>query len=155
MVIAGIVIALLAGAALGAGSMGLRQQTKTAGRVVGKSASQPDAVFFGGALTRTVSATWPLARLELSDWGVRLDSSARFLHYLPLAVPTWEARYEELVTVRHVTAAAGSGLRFAVSGAPDAVVFWSRRCSEILDRLGAAGAPIDRSLTSLKLAGGT
>ena len=155
ILIAGIVIALLAGATLGAGFMGLRQQTRSAGRVVGMPESRPEAVFFGGALSRTVSATWPLARLEIFDWGVRLDSSARFLHCLPLSVPTWEARYEELVTVRHVTGAAGFGLRFAVSGTPEAVVFWSRRCSEILDRLGAEGVAVDRSLTSLKLAGGT
>lgn len=114
----------------------------------------PDATFLGGALTPTVSATWPLARLELFEWGIRLRSSRRALTFLPLFVPTWEARYDELAVVKNVTGAGTSGLRFAVSGESDAVVFWSSSCPEILDRLAAAGATVDRSAMSLKQAGG-
>jgi hypothetical protein len=110
-----------------------------------------------------VSATWPLARLELFEWGIRLRSSRRALTFLPLFVPTWEARgtkrsgskpYDELAVVKTVTGAGTSGLRFAVSGESDAVVFWSSSCAEILDRLAAAGATVDRSAMSLKQAGG-
>jgi len=42
----------------------------------------------------------------------------------------------------------------ALAGSTDAVVFWSRGCPEILDRLESAGATVDRSVTSLKQAGG-
>ncbi len=116
---------------------------------------KPESVFIGGALSQVVSLTWPLARLRIYGWGVRLDSRAGFLRFLSLSLPTWEASYDELATVRHVTGAAGFGLRFAVTGSSDAVVFWSRRCADILDRLEAAGAVVDRQVTSLKKAGGT
>ncbi len=154
-VIAGVVIGLLAIAVAGAGFAGMRQQTSDAGRLVGMPLTHPESVFTGGALFQTVNAAWPLARLRLFGWGVRLDSRAGFLRFLPLSLPIWEARYEELAIVRHVTGAAGFGLRFATTGSSDAVVFWSRHCAEILDRLEAAGAVVDRSVTSLKEAGGT
>jgi hypothetical protein len=153
-VIGGVVIGLLAIVGIGAGFAGMRQLNRGASRVLGLPLTEPVAFFAGAALSRTVAVGWPLASLELFRWGVRL-SSARFLRFFPLSFPTWEARYEELAVVRHVTGPAGFGLRFAVTGSSDAVVFWSRRCSEILDRLQAAGAIVDRAVVSLKQAGGT
>jgi hypothetical protein len=47
-----------------------------------------------------------------------------------------------------------SGLRFAVADSTDAVVFWSAHSSEILDRLEAAGAIVDRWAVPLKRADG-
>lgn len=152
--VAGIVIGAFAFVGAAAGIWGMRHQTSTAARVLEMPESAPESVFLGGALARTVSATWPLARLELFGWGVRLSNSVRLLRHLPLSFPTWEARYEELAVVRSVAGVGAGGVRFALTGSTDAVVFWSGRWSEVLDRLEAAGVTVDRSTTSLKNAGG-
>jgi hypothetical protein len=153
-VIAGLIIGALVLAGSGAGIWGMRQQTSEAARILGMPVTAPESAFLGGMLSRAVSAGYPLARLETFGWGVRLGASTRLLRFLPLSVPTWEARYEELAVVRLVTSYGQEGLRFAMTGSADAVVFWSVRCLEILDRLEAAGATVDRSVTSLKQAGG-
>lgn len=153
-VIACLVIGALALAGGGAGIWGMRQQTREAARILGMPVTAPESAFLGGTLSRTVSAGFPLARLEIFGWGVRLGASARWRRFLPLSIPTWEVRYEELAVVRRVTAYGQEGLRFAMTASADAVVFWSSRCPEILDRLEAAGAAVDRSVTPLKRAGG-
>jgi len=154
-VIGWIAVGALAFVGVAAGYWGMRRQTSSASRLIGMPDSPPESVFLGGALTRTVSATTPLARLELFGWGVRLSASAGWLRYLPLSVPTWEARYDELAVVRSVTGIIGtSGLRLAVADSADAVVFWTSEWPEILDRLAASGASVDRSQVRLKQAGG-
>jgi hypothetical protein len=153
-IIGWIVVGLLALSGIAAGFWGMRQSTRSAARVLGMPQTPPQAVFVGWALTATVTVGWPLARLELLEWGIRLGASARPLALLPLSIPTWEARYEELATVRSVRGILSSGLRFAVAGKSDAVVFWSFQLLEILDRLETAGAMVDRSPVPLRQAGG-
>jgi hypothetical protein len=153
-IIAAVVIGALALPILAAGSWGARQHARGAARIVGMPATAPVSAFLGGTLSRTVTAGWPLARLELFAWGIRLGASARLVQFLPVPVPTWEARFSELDVIRHVVSHGAHGLRFAVPATADAVVFWSGRCAEILDHLEAAGATVDRSVTSLKQAGG-
>jgi hypothetical protein len=158
-VIGWIAVGALAAATAAAGLWGMNRLTRSAARELGMPLTPPDSTFVGGALTATVSVTWPLACLELFDWGVRLSSSAKLLRQLPFHVATWEARYEELAVVRSVTGRGTSGLRFAVVGSTDAVVFWSPYWRspdwpEILDRLEAAGATVDRVPVPLKQAGG-
>jgi hypothetical protein len=153
-IIAGVVIGALALAGGASGSWGMRQHARGAARLLGMPATAAETAFLGGTLSQTVSAGRPLARLELFAWGIRLGASARLLQFLPVPIPTWEARYGELAVVRHVASHRTHGLRFAVASTPHAVVFWSSRCAEILDRLEAAGATVDRSVRSLKQAGG-
>lgn len=131
-----------------------RRELSSMSRVLGMPITSPELSILGGALTATVSATWPLAHLELFGWGLRLSSSARWLRLLPLSVPTWEARYKDLAVVKSIAGLGADGLRFALIGSADAVVFWSFRRPEILDRLEAAGATVDRSAVPLKEAGG-
>jgi hypothetical protein len=154
-VLAGIVVGVLVLPCVAAGAWGFRQQTRMASRIIAMPPGTPQSVFIGGILSAVVSASYPLARLELLEWGIRLAPSARPLRFLPMTVPTWEARYDELAVVRRVRSAGADGLRFALSGSTDAVVFWSRNCPEILDRLEAADVTVDRSVTTLKQAGGT
>jgi hypothetical protein len=153
-VIGWIIAGVLALAGIVAGNWGMRQLTISASRVIGMPESPPESVFLGGALTATVTTGNHMARLELFGWGVRLRSGARWLRNLPLSVPTWEARYEELAVVRSVTGVGRSGVRLAVAGSTDAVVFWTLHVPEVLDRLEAAGASVDRSPVGLKQAGG-
>jgi len=159
-VLIGIIVGVLAVGTGAAGAWGMRRQISESARVIAVPDTAPEAAFVGGAQAATVQVTWPLARLEFFSWGIRLRSNWRFLRFLPMSFPTWEARYAELATIKSVLAAAGSGVRFAVTGSPDAVVFWSSRVfwasqnPEILDRLEAAGATVDRTVISLRQAGG-
>jgi hypothetical protein len=154
-IIAAVLVGVLAVTGITAGYWGLRQWTRSASRFVGLPWAQPEAEWLGAALTATVNIGWPLARLELFDWGIRLGSTARVFRW---CVPTWEARYAELAVVRNVTNAIRvgtmNGLRFAVADSADAVVFWSTHSSEILDHLEAAGAIVDRRAVPLKRASG-
>jgi hypothetical protein len=147
-------VGALALAGVAAGYWGMRRQVSSASRVIGMRDSPPVSVFVGGAIGPTVSVTTPLARLELFGWGVRLSASARWLRFFPLSVPTWEARYDELAVVRRVTGIGTGGLRLAVADSADAVVFWTSQWPEILDRLEAAGASVDRLPVRVKQAGG-
>ena len=153
-IIGWIAVGALALTGVAAGFWGMRQQARSAARVLGMPQTPPESAYLGSALTATVNVGWPLARLELFEWGIRLGASARPVALLPLSIPTWEARYEELVTVRSVRGIVSSGLRFAVADKTDAVVFWSFQWLKILDRLEAAGAKVDRSPVPLKQAGG-
>ena len=74
----------------------------------------------GGGL---LNATWPLARLELFPWGIRVGAS---VHFLRIMLPTWEAAYEEVTqagAIRGPFGSSGVRLRANLPGAP--VVFWT------------------------------
>jgi hypothetical protein len=116
--------------------------------------AMPDATleiaFLGGLRSGSMSATWPLVRLECFDWGIRLRGSARPWRRL---IPTWEARYADLAIVQLVSSMS-TGIRFAATGRTNAVVFWTFKSSEIMDHLDARGVPVDRSPKSFRQAGG-
>ena len=125
-----IVVGVLALASGAAGVWGIRRQIAQSGRVTGV----------------------PLTRLEFFSWGIRLRGSSRPVRWL---IAPWEARYEELATAQLVSSA-WTGIRFAVTGSTDAVVFLSFKSSaEILDELEARGVCVDRSMKSIRQAGGT
>jgi hypothetical protein len=129
----------------------LRQQAAGSARVIAMPDTAPERAFLGGSLSGSWSASWPLARLEFLDWGIRLGGSVRPVRWV---IGTWEARYEELATVRLISSLT-PGVRLAVKGSTDAVVFWTFQDSrEIADRLEAHGVPVDRSAMSLRKAGG-
>jgi hypothetical protein len=93
----------------------------------------------------------------LASWrspASRLSASGGWLRFFPLSVPTWEARYDELAVVRSVTGIGTRRLRLAVADSADAIVFWTSQWPEILDRLEAAGASVDRLSVRVKQAGG-
>ena len=59
----------------------------------------PERAFIGGLWSVSGSAIWPLARLELFDWGIGVRSSTRVLGRL---IPQWDARYEDIGGVQRV-----------------------------------------------------
>lgn len=129
----------------------LRDQAGRAARLIGMPGTAPESTFLGGSLTATARATWPLARLEFFNWGIRLSASLRLLRWV---IGTWEAQYEELATVRLISSL-NPGVRLALKGSTDAVVFLTFESTQIADRLEAHGVPVDRAAISLRNAGGT
>ena len=115
--------------------------------MIGVVGGPPERTFAGGLWSAAGSAIWPLARLELLDWGIRVRGSVRGLRWL---VPAWQARYGELTGAQLIWAPIASrGVYLRAAHAADSIVFWSRRGSDILDHLQVHGVPADRSVTRL------
>jgi hypothetical protein len=111
------------------------------------SGGPPDRTFVGGLWSETMSAIWPLVRLELFGWGIGLRASTRGLGWL---IPAWTARYEELTGAQLVRVPVASrGVCFHTVTAAGLIVFWSRRGTDILDHLQVHGVPVDRSVSQL------
>jgi hypothetical protein len=105
----------------------------------------------GGMETLRGRVGWPLARLEFFRWGIRLGGSIAPVRW---TTGTWEARYEDLATVRLISEISPS-LRFAVKGSTEAVLFIKlTRREEIMDRLEQHGVAVDGVAVSLSKAGG-
>ena len=113
----------------------------------GTPGGRPERGFTGGLWSAAGNAIWPLARLELLDWGIRVRGNARGLRWL---VPAWETRYADLVGAQLVwVPIASRGVYVRTANPADSIVFWSRRGSDILDHLQVHGVPADRSVTRL------
>jgi hypothetical protein len=121
----------------------------------GWPAMMPDTVleasFRGGLASAYVHASGGLVRLEFFDWGIRLRATGRLWQRL---IPRWEARYEDLATVQLIQTIGGYGVRVESSARAGALVFWTGRYEEIMDRLADHEVPVDRKGKSLKRAGG-
>ena len=81
-------------------------------RIVGAPAAELHELFRGGVMGRHVITSGSLVRLEFYDWGVRLRGTA----ISRWAVPTWEARYDELA-IAELVALPGQQDRSLVSAA--------------------------------------
>ena len=103
--------------------------------------------FAGGLCSTASNAIWPLARLELLDWGIRVRGRIRGLRWL---VPAWEATYGDLTGAQLICAPIASrGVYLQAANAADSIIFWSRRGTDILDHLQVHGVLADRSVTRL------
>jgi hypothetical protein len=115
--------------------------------MIGAAGEPPERMFTGGLWSAAGNAIWPLARLELLGWGIRVRGSTRGLQWL---VPAWQARYEELTGAQLIWAPIASrGVYVRTPAAAGSIVFWSRQGAGILDHLQAHGVPADRSVTRL------
>ena len=81
------------------------------------------------------------ARLEFFDWGIRLRGTGM----MRPVVPVREAQYEELTEARLVTAHKKQGVRLHAAGIADAMIFWTRQDSNVLDRLEEHAVSVDRA----------
>lgn len=115
--------------------------------MIGVPGGPSERSFTGGLWSAAGSVVWPLARLELADWGFRVRGNVPGLRWL---VPVREARYTELAGAQLVWAPIASrGVYLQAAGEADSFVFWTRQSSEILDHLQIRGVPTDRSVTRL------
>jgi len=103
------------------------------------------AQFVCGMGTEAVNATTPLARLTVFPWGVRLTGRNRLLRAV---IPVWEARFDELVSIRPAVAGKahrGSCIRFIVAGSvTQFAICGTRRVTAALDAIEAAGGSVQR-----------
>jgi hypothetical protein len=105
-------------------------------------------LFRGGVMGRHIITSGTLARLEFYDWGVRLRGTA----ISRWVVPTWEARYAELATVRRVALPASRlAVWLRVRGEPgSAIGFLCDHTGQILPVLEEHGVDVDRSVFQIR-----
>jgi hypothetical protein len=142
-----ILVVVLLAVAAGAGLFFWVRRAKSCGRTIDAPAGDPVALFYGGVMCRHLVTSGSLARLEFYDWGVRLRGSivSRW------AVPTWEARYEELaiaelVALRWSRVAVWMRLR----GTQDGIAFLANGSADVLRQLERHEVPVNRSVAQIK-----
>lgn len=124
-----------------------RSLARSSSRVTGMPQTSPDRAYVGGLTTSAMSSTWPFARLELYDSGIRLTGSVRLVRWI---IPVWEAQYAELTKADMVAAPmARGGVRFSVHNGSQ-IIFWTfDDAAEIVDILESRGVPVDRSVSRI------
>jgi hypothetical protein len=72
-------------------------------RVAGVEGGEPSVSFVGGGLGRKtwgpIGATWPLVRLEVRDWGIRVGPNYAWIAWL---LPTSEFRWADISDARRM-----------------------------------------------------
>lgn len=96
---------------------------------------------FGFNMPVGYNVTWPLARLDLLEDGVRIYSNVG--RPLSIIVPTWEAGYSELTEVSAVGIGRfASGVRFRTATDGSWIIFWSLQREQLLEALRPIGLPL-------------
>ena len=116
-------------------------------RIIDAPAGELRDLFRGGVMARHVITSGSLVRLEFFDWGIRLRGTP----FSRWAVPTWEARYDDLAVAELVALPAS---RIAVcfrprDSDPRIIAFLSDRSQHILRALEARDVPVNRAVTRI------
>jgi hypothetical protein len=125
----------------------IRRQAAKNSRRLGLPTDQRTASFVGGMTSSTFDGGPGTIKLEFFDWGIRLRGAGNLRGFgmLRLLVPVWDARYEELTEARAVIAPTNQGVRLRAAGSAGPMTFWTRRGSEVLDRLHEHAVSVDRA----------
>src|SRR6059058_104121 len=97
--------------------------------------------FVGGARWPLGNATYPLARLDFHQYGVRVHGAVRLLDRV---VPDWRSTYQEIGRAEPVDARGrlGTGLRLRQAPRNSWIVFWTTgRVEDLVARLASMEVP--------------
>jgi hypothetical protein len=91
----------------------------------------------GGSRRDGLNATWPFARLVITEQGIRIEGT---LPLLRLITPTASMRLAEVRRIERLTTVTGVGLRFVIEGRSP-IIFWQWersivRAINVVERLG-------------------
>lgn len=123
------------------------RRARSSARIIEAPAGEEQNIFHGGMMSKSLTTSGAMVRLEIFDWGVRIRGIkvARWL------VPTWEARYDELAIAELVaTPFSRIAVWLRLRGEPDGMGFLSDRSQEILRTLEAHEVPVNRTLAKIK-----
>ncbi len=124
-----------------------KMRASACGRRIEVPAGERQRIFYGGVLCRAITTGGPLVRLELMDWGVRLQGTiwSRWI------VPTWEARYDELAIAELVaTAFSRTAVWFRLRGSAEGIGFLSTVSDDIIREMEKHDVPVNRSVGQFK-----
>jgi hypothetical protein len=125
-------------------------RARSSARIIGETAGEAEQLFHGGIMSKHLTTSGTLVRLEMYDWGVRIRGTtiARWI------VPTWEARYDELAIAELVASpysriAVWLRLREDQGG----MGFLSNYSQPILRNLEKHEVPVNRAVARIRRVG--
>jgi hypothetical protein len=106
------------------------------------TAGTPLASHVGGMRLGMLTATWPLARLDIFQQGLRLHGSNRMFRAI---TPVWEASFREIRDVQAVgkVQPLTTGIRFRLDSRNESAIFWSAHRPEVLADLAGVGLTVN------------
>jgi len=141
------ILAALAVLVVATGLVTWIRRARACQRIIDAPAGDPELVCYGGMMSKALTTSGTLVRLDLLDWGVRI-------HGTPISrwiVPTWEARYEELALAELVTLPwSRVAVWLRVRGDPGGMGFLSEWSGEILRTLEQHDVPVNRSVVKIR-----
>jgi hypothetical protein len=122
-------------------------RARSAARIIGAPDGKLEDLFHGGVMSKQLTTSGTLVRLEMFDWGIRLRGGL-FARWI---VPTWEARYDELAIAELVaTPYSRIAVWFRLRGEPGGMGFLSNYSQSILRTLAAHQVPVNRAVAQIK-----
>lgn len=145
----GILVAVLA--IMAAGSLVTwKRRAAACGRRVEGAVGERQRMFYGGVMCRAITTSGPLVRLDIMDWGLRIQGTfwSRWI------VPTWEARYDELAIAELVaTSFSRTAVWFRLRGSREGIGFLCETSDDILRVMEEHDVPVNRSVTQFRKVG--
>ena len=144
----GVLIAVLV-VLTGGGLLSWHRRAAASGRRTEGSLGDKQRAFYGGVMTRGVTTSGSLVRLDFFTEGIRLHGTiwSRWI------VPLWEARYDELAIGELVaTPYSRIAVWFRLRDGGGGIGFLSSYGEEILRQLEKHGVPVNRSVQRIKRA---
>lgn len=122
-------------------------RARSCARIIDAPEGIEERQFRGGIMCKNMVTSGTLVKLDMFDWGVRIHgiAPARW------AVPTWEARYDELAIAELVSSQFSRiAVWFRLRDEKGAMGFLSGWNQDILKVLEAHDVPVNRAITRFK-----
>jgi uncharacterized membrane protein YeaQ/YmgE (transglycosylase-associated protein family) len=122
-------------------------RARSSARIIGETVGQAEELFHGGIMSKHLTTSGSLVRLEMYDWGIRIRGTviARWI------VPTWEARYDELAIAELVASPFSRiGVWLRLREEQGGMGFLSNYSQPILRNLAAHEVPVNRAVARIR-----